>query len=60
MGADRHVKLRRLITVGEDLWHPFGEAVGDKNRAEVIRRFIAWYLRRPGATLPQRPPARED
>jgi hypothetical protein len=26
-------------------------------RPEVIREFIRWYLRRPGARLPERPPA---
>jgi hypothetical protein len=58
VGTDRHVKLRRLITVGGDLWTAFGQAVGDNKRSEVIRQFIAWYLRQPGAKLPERPPPR--
>jgi hypothetical protein len=40
----------------DELWEPFGAAVGMRERAEVIRQFVAWYLRRPGAKLPVRPP----
>ena len=29
------------------------------DRAKVINQFIRWYLRRPGAALPERPPRRE-
>ena len=28
------------------------------DRAKIINQFIRWYLRRPGATLPERPPRR--
>ncbi len=27
------------------------------DRAKIINQFIRWYLRRPGAELPERPPA---
>ncbi|GHI40049.1 hypothetical protein Sviol_44570 [Streptomyces violascens] len=27
------------------------------NEAAVVRQFIRWYLHRPGADLPERPPA---
>lgn len=46
-----------------DEWEPFGEAtkamrpVGRSPRTAVIREFIRWYMRRPGAKLPERPPA---
>jgi hypothetical protein len=39
------------------LWDRFGElaaAVGS-DRSTVIRELIAWYVRQPGAKLPNRP-----
>ena len=39
-----------------DLWTRFGALAGVKNRAGILRAFIAWYLRIPGAKMPQRPP----
>ncbi|MEU7170351.1 hypothetical protein ABZ949_02520 [Micromonospora tulbaghiae] len=57
--ADRSTHTpHRPIRIEEDLWKPFGDLVGDRNRSTLIRQFIAWYLRRPGAKLPERPPAR--
>ena len=44
-----------------DLWEQFDEAVrhadpgGD--RSKVLRQFVAWFVREPGAKLPSRPPA---
>ncbi|MEU6674859.1 hypothetical protein [Streptomyces sp. NPDC046925] len=44
-------------------WEPFGDAAkvvhptGRSPRAKVLREFINWYMRRPGAKLPERPPA---
>lgn len=46
-----------------DEWEPFGDATravhpeGRSPRSRVIREFIRWYMRRPGAKLPERPPA---
>ena len=48
----------RPIRIEEELWKPFGELAGVRDRAEVIRQFVAWYIRKPGAKLPQRPAAR--
>lgn len=56
---DRHVQPRRLITMGEDLWGPLGSLVGPTKRSQVIRELVAWYVRKPGAKLPERPP-RQD
>jgi len=53
---DSHT-TNRVVRVSDDDWTEFGEAVGVRNRAQVIRDFLAWYLRRPGATLPERPAA---
>lgn len=47
----------RPIRVEDDLWDLFGELVGDRNRSETVRRFIAWYVGKPGAKIP-RPPKR--
>lgn len=44
-------------------WEPFEDAAkvihstGRGPRARVLREFIRWYMRRPGAKLPERPPA---
>ena len=42
-----------------DVWYEFDEAAKymDTERAALVREFIDWYLRKPGAKLPKRPPA---
>jgi hypothetical protein len=50
---DRHRTGRALFTLDRRMWKRLGRAVD--NRAAVLRAFIAWYLREPGARLPQRP-----
>ncbi|MFJ6215053.1 hypothetical protein ACIQGZ_17210 [Streptomyces sp. NPDC092296] len=49
----------RQIRIGDE-WYDFDTAAKTMGteRATLIREFIAWYLRRPGAKLPQRPDAR--
>lgn len=56
---DRHKLLRVLVTVGKERWKRLGKAAGETRRSEVIRTLIDWYLREPGAKLPERPP-RQD
>ena len=51
--------LRVLVSVGKARWERFGDAAGTTRRAEVIRALIDWYLREPGAKLPDRPPRRD-
>ncbi len=55
----------RQIRIGDD-WYDFQAAIelmggdlvgGGSERAENLRDYIAWVLRRPGATMPKRPPA---
>lgn len=47
----------------KDEWVPFLAATkamhptGRSPRARVLREFIRWYMRRPGAKLPERPAA---
>lgn len=51
----------RPIRVEDDLWEEFGRIAGARNRSAILRDFIAWYVRRRGATLPKRPaPAQND
>ncbi|MFC8723680.1 hypothetical protein [Streptomyces bacillaris] len=44
-------------------WVAFDEATraqrpkGRGPRGQVLREFMRWYMRRPGAKLPERPPA---
>ncbi|MBT2482519.1 hypothetical protein [Streptomyces sp. ISL-94] len=44
--------------IDAELWSAFGEAVpAGTDRSDVLRRFVAYYCQRPGAELPERPPA---
>jgi hypothetical protein len=51
---DTHT-TNRVVRIADDDWEAFGQAAGGRNRAQVLRDFIAWYLHRPGAALPERP-----
>lgn len=47
----------RVVRIPDADWEELGQLVGERNRAHLIREFIAWYLRRPKAVLPKRHPA---
>jgi hypothetical protein len=54
--TERKTPQRTLVVEPED-WDELqiaAKAVGS-NRATVLRQFIKWYIRRPGARMPQRP-----
>jgi hypothetical protein len=51
-GTNRAVRMR-------DEWEDLGEAAGERRRTTVITQLVRWYLRYPGAKLPERPPARD-
>lgn len=53
---DTHAPNRVIRLRGE--WDELGEVAGKHKRAEVIRQLIHWYLRYPGARLPERPARR--
>ncbi|MFP3119536.1 hypothetical protein [Streptomyces sp. Iso 434] len=59
---DRYDTPRRFRAPDSE-WEPFADATravhpdGRSPRAQVLREFIRWYMRRPGAKLPVRPPA---
>lgn len=46
----------RQVRIGEE-WYEFDDAAKrmGTERAALIREFIHWYLRKPGAKLPMRP-----
>jgi hypothetical protein len=48
----------RHLRAEDDVWNAFGAAVqraGEPDRSTVLRAFMAWYARMPGARMPQRP-----
>jgi hypothetical protein len=47
----------RVVRLGDE-WDELGEVAGQRKRASVIRQLLHWYLRRPGAKLPERPDSR--
>lgn len=53
--AKREPMKQVCFRIEKRLWDDLGDAVGKKNRSLVIRQFIAWYTREPGAKLPKRP-----
>lgn len=56
--SDNHTPLRPVRVEG-DLWELFGRVVGARKRSAIVREFIGWYLRRPGAELPSRPSVKQ-
>ncbi|MFI6856528.1 hypothetical protein [Streptomyces sp. NPDC050416] len=60
---DDKYDVPRRFRAPDDEWFPFGDATravhpeGRSPRAKVLREFMRWYMRRPGAKLPERPPA---
>lgn len=49
----------RQMRIPDRDWYEFEEAAAraGTDRATLVREFIAWYLRRSGAKLPERPAA---
>ena len=54
--------IDRRFRAPDGEWEPFEAATraahpeGRSPRGRVIREFMRWYMRRPGAVLPERPP----
>lgn len=46
----------RKVRISNADWDELGRIVGANGRGTLLKEFIAWYLRRPGAKLPRRPP----
>ncbi|WP_328536424.1 hypothetical protein [Streptomyces sp. NBC_00344] len=51
--------VRGLRGIDDELWRDFDTATmtAGSDRSAVLRRFMEYYVRRAGATLPERPPA---
>lgn len=49
----------RSVRISDDDWRDLLAATKTQgsDRGTVIKELVAWYLRRPGATLPKRPEA---
>lgn len=50
----------RSVRIGDEDWRDLEATTKElgSDRGTVIKQFIRWYLRRPGAKLPERPPRR--
>lgn len=48
----------RSMRIDDADWEDFGTAAEGQgtNRRDAVAEFIRWYVGRPGAELPQRPP----
>lgn len=62
MAPDTEYDQPRQFRAPDSEWQPFEDATkaqhptGRGPRARVLREFMRWYMRRPGAKLPERPP----
>jgi hypothetical protein len=52
--GDRHTTPRRPIGIEKADWDELGDVVGDRNRADLVRRMVRAFLKRPGAKMPTR------
>ncbi len=56
--ANQHKeKLRGARGIDDQLWNEFDTTAKqvDSDRSALLRAFIEWHVRRPGAELPHRP-----
>lgn len=54
---DKPKTQHRSVRISDDDWKDLAARAPDGDRAAVIKACVAWYLRRPGAKLPERPTA---
>lgn len=47
----------RQIRIPDEEWADLDDAAKSQgtDRSKVVQQFVRWYLRRPGAKLPERP-----
>lgn len=63
MSADGAEELTAKVRVAKSEWEQFAEATrsahpeGRSPRSRVLRDFMRWYMRQPGAKQPDRPAA---
>jgi hypothetical protein len=63
-GSASRGRPRLTARIDPEAWVDFGEAAASAepaaDRSELLRQFIDWYRRKPGARLPQRPQRKTD
>lgn len=52
---DKPKTQHRSVRISDDDWKDLAERAPSGDRSAAIKELVAWYLRRPGAKLPQRP-----
>lgn len=59
---DQPKTQHRSVRITDDDWDDLADRAGvvGLDRAKVINQLVGWYLRRPGAKLPTRPPAPQE
>lgn len=50
----------RRFRMDDTPWNLFKQLAGRGAASKVIKQLILWYIRWPGADLPDRPPAQKD
>lgn len=45
----------RSVRISDEDWKELAARAPGGDRSAAIKELVAWYLRRPGAKLPQRP-----
>ncbi len=59
--ANQHSKkLRGIRQIDDDLWADLGDAAeaAGSDRSAITKQLYEWFVRRPGADLPERPAPR--
>lgn len=59
VAAVSHTPLRP-VRMDDELWETFGDAAGDRQRSEVVRNFLRWYVGEDDARQPRRPTTGTD
>lgn len=53
---DKPKTQHRSVRIADDDWSDLAARAPDGDRSAAIKSLVSWYLRRPGAKLPDRPP----
>ncbi|MEV5567577.1 hypothetical protein AB0L54_32685 [Streptomyces sp. NPDC052196] len=54
--ANQPKTQHRSVRIDDPEWRDLHTRAPGGDRSAVIKELVAWYLRRPGAELPDRPP----
>ncbi|WP_405506433.1 hypothetical protein OG323_06365 [Streptomyces cyaneofuscatus] len=56
---DKPKTKHRSVRIPDDDWKDLADRAPQNDRSAAIKELVAWYLRRPGAKLPARPPTED-